>query len=292
MKVVGSISEVFFDFEEVVIFTQFSNTASFVDDVLVPYAEAYQIILNAAFQSSQDATKINNLINWLLKIDNSDWIPPAILFLTNHKTDTVVVEKFFEKLERLAASMFIRRLSVNERLDRYSKILTAIENKENLYPGKSLLDLSPKEILDTLAVISGDVYLMPIRPRTYLLLRLDSFISDKAAVYDNRILSVEHVLPQTVDGNQYWKNHWPDEDVRAEWTHKLGNLLLLSRRKNSQAQNYDFKTKKEKYFSSKAGISSFALTTKVLEYAEWTPEVVSKRQEEMIEAIREGWDWK
>ena len=36
--------------------------------------------------------------------------------------------------------------------------------------------------------------------------------------------------------------------LREKYTHRIGNLVLLPRRKNSEAQNYDFDVKKQKYF--------------------------------------------
>ena len=131
---------------------------------------------------------------------------------------------------------------------------------------------------------------MSKRPRTYLLLRLDSWISDHAAEYDHKILTVEHVLPQTVDPESEWSRVWPEEEVRDSWVHKLGNLLLLSRRKNSQAQNYDFLIKKDKYFKGRGGVSTFAITTTVLDQEEWTQEFVEKRQGELVETAKSHWD--
>jgi hypothetical protein len=52
----------------------------------------------------------------------------------------------------------------------------------------------------------------------------------------------------------------------AEWVDPIANLVLLSRRKNSEANNYDFETKRTKYFqSAKTGVANFALTTQVLD---------------------------
>ena len=73
------------------------------------------------------------------------------------------------------------------------------------------------------------------------------------------------------------------------YVHRLGNLALLSRRKNAQAQNFDFDDKKQKYFSSDKGISPFVLTTQVLQQREWTPQVVSKRQELALAKLSELW---
>ena len=46
--------------------------------------------------------------------------------------------------------------------------------------------------------LDGNIYELTPRRRNYLILRLDSFISDGAATYDPTILTIEHVLPQTV----------------------------------------------------------------------------------------------
>ncbi|HEU4784996.1 MAG TPA: HNH endonuclease family protein, partial [Ktedonobacterales bacterium] len=71
--------------------------------------------------------------------------------------------------------------------------------------------------------------------------------------------------------------------------HRLGNLALLTREKNRQAYNYDFATKKRSYFAMKDGISPFVLTTQVLQEHEWTPEVVERRQNELIAHLRKLW---
>ena len=53
-------------------------------------------------------------------------------------------------------------------------------------------------------------------------------------------------MPQSVKSGSGWERAFPDEDVRKEQTHRLGNLVLLSRQKNSGASNLDFREKKEK----------------------------------------------
>ena len=91
------------------------------------------------------------------------------------------------------------------------------------------------------------------------------------------------------DGSQ-WAKWWPDPEERAQWVHKIGNLLPLAKRTNSQAQNYDFDLKKDKYFRGKAGVAAYALTTQVLMYPEWKPEIVKARQDELIKVYRKNWD--
>jgi len=261
----------------------------FIDEVLVPYAEAYGVIRSAAYESAADAARVNRPLEWLLRIDNFDWMPPAIVYLDRHGNDEELLARFLTSLERLAASMFVRRCGINERVDRYGRLIAAITGSGDLWEEESPLMLSSPERNATLEALDGDIYRIA-RTRAYILLRLDSWLADAGATYDHTVITVEHVLPQTVDEESEWARIWPEDDERAAWVHRLGNLVLLSRHKNSSAQNYPFAVKKEKYFSSgTAGMSPFALTTSVLKETEWTPAVVAQRQKEYLETLRKGW---
>jgi hypothetical protein len=121
-----------------------------------------------------------------------------------------------------------------------------------------------------------------------LLLRLDSLLADHGATYEHKLLSIEHVLPQTPAIGSVWLSWFPDTLEREAWTHKLANLVLLSRQKNIQAQNYDFEKKKKEYFQ-KGGVTTFAVTSQVLSRAEWTPAVLELRQSELIGKLRTEW---
>lgn len=260
----------------------------FIDEILCPYGDAYQTILSASYESTQNAQLINDAIEWLLKIDNVDWIPPSILFLKKNTDKSEVLAKYFNDLERLTASMFVRRCVINKRIDRFGKVVQAIENDDDLWGENSPLQLTEDEKTATISVLEGDVYLSR-KTRSYILQRLDSWLADSAALYQHKIITVEHVLPQTVEPGSEWEATWPDEATREQWVHKVGNLLLLSRKKNSSAQNYDFAKKKQKYFESKSGVSTFAITTSVLDKNEWTPESVEVRQKELMNLLISGW---
>jgi hypothetical protein len=81
-----------------------------------------------------------------------------------------------------------------------------------------------------------------------------------------------------------------NEEQRAQWTHRLGNLVLLNRTKNAEAQNYDFSKKKDKYFTSPSGVPTFALTTQVLHTPEWTPDLVKERHGRLVDSLVKEWD--
>ena len=277
------------EFREYVLMAE-DNSIDLIDGVIRPYADAYQVISEAAYESTEGTDEVNDHLRWLLRIDNSDWVPPALVYMKKHSEEPAKLARFFNHLERLAGSMFIRRHGVNERIDRYSKLLTTLEAGDGLWDADSHLMLSDEEKEKTVEALKGDIYLMNKRLRTYVLLRLDSWVADRGATYDHKRLTVEHVLPQTVTEGGEWEKTWPDEEKRKSWVHKLGNLLLLTRNKNSSASNWDFDIKKTKYFQTKGGVSSFAITTTVIEKDEWTEAVVSARQDEMIGKLKMGWN--
>src|SRR5262249_18728022 len=124
-----------------------------------------------------------------------------------------------------------------------------------------------------------------IRP-PHVLLRLDALLSDGEAKYDYEVVSIEHVLLQNPDPNGEWVQRFPDPADREEVVQRLGNLLLLSHRKNSSASNYDFDTKKKKYFKSQNKVSPFALTTQVLNGKAWNADVIRRRQGDLLGRLK------
>ena len=201
---------------------------------------------------------------------------------------------FFKQLERLAACMMIMRYGINDRLDRYAEILQALEDSADDTALAAKLELTEAEKRKTFTNLNGNLYELT-KVRAYVLLRLDTMLSGGGAVYDYPIVTIEHVLPQNPSKGSTWLDWFPDEAVREGWVHRLANLVLLSRKKNSEAQNFDFDTKKETYFKSEKGVSPFVLTTQVLAQSEWTPAFLQTRQETLLEKLKniwalEGWD--
>ena len=268
-----------------------STAIDFIENTLEPYADAYSAIKNSQYIGTSGVDEVNDILRWLNRIDNSDWVPVAMLYYVKHKNDANAMNQFLRKLERLAAYMRATSWDVSHRIERYAKVLDDIENATGTGYGSSI-ELTATEIAEFLDRLNSDIYKMVSNKRNYLILRLDSFVSDGAAKYDSKVLTIEHVLPQTIAPGSKWEANWPIAAERDQWLHKIGNILPLSKRKNSQAQNYEFDVKKEKYFKGKSGTASYALTSQVLSYSEWTPAVVKNRQEELNEVYKRNWDLK
>lgn len=261
-----------------------------ISEVLEPYTHAYMVARNEEYVATKNAEAVNVLLKWLNRIDNSDWLPPAILFLAQKGNDSDYTLWFFRKLERLAAHLHACAKNINQRIERYASVLEALEKPHSMAAPLAAIELTESEKAEMLEALNGKIYELTARRRNYLILRLDSFISDGAASYNPTVLTIEHVLPQTVKEGSEWAMQWPDVDQRKEWVHRIANLVPLTQKRNSQALNYDFEKKKNAYFGGSKGVSSYILTTQVLKIPQWTPLIVQQRQAELWQVFAEQWE--
>lgn len=265
-----------------------------IDDILEPYSEAYTILVNRKYVATKNAESINQYLFWLNKIDNSDWMPTAIKFMAEHKNEPDYVLWFIRKLERLASYLHITAKDINHRIERYKTILEEMEMNPDHNINDPLLsvELSNKEKKEFANVLDGEIYKLTAIRRNFVILRLNSFVSDGAAKFDfePNILTIEHVLPQTVATGSEWEGWWPNIEERETWINRIANLVPLTRKKNSEAQNFDFSKKKDIYFRGKNGTTTYPLTTQVISESTWTPSIVGNRQMELLKKFKECWE--
>lgn len=278
------------EFEEYVLKTV--SPEQLIDDYLVPYTNAYVQLKNCEFTATHHADEVNGLLFWLNKTNNSDWMPPAIKFLAEHPNDSEYVLWFIRKLERLASYLLVTAQDVNHRVDRYKWLLVEMESRPDSTLADPLrnIELTDWEKEQFQQTLDGEIYTMTAQRRNYIIQRLDSFMSDGGASYNQKLFTIEHVLPQHPPVHGSWLELWPDEQERKYWLNRIANLVPLTRQRNSAAQNYGFATKKKKYFQSKGGTSSYVLTTQVINEPVWTPDVVKKRQAMLSDVFAEKWE--
>ncbi|CAM2932279.1 DUF262 domain-containing protein [Skermania piniformis] len=258
----------------------------FIDDLLLPYALAFERTIERDFKGTQWAP-VNDWLKRLSMIDNKDWRPAALWALKHHADDPAFLTEFLGKLERLAATFLLRREYTTPRITRYLDLLRDLKNGQGLAANAFVLTDQEKD--ESREAVGGEVYRMQAERARYVLLRLDDLLTKgSGATYDHSVISIEHVLPQNPAAGSEWETLFTAEQ-RKEWTHRLGNLLLLNRRKNSQARNYDFTKKKSRYFTTSDGSAVFALTTQVVGYDQWTPEAVTARQTELTKLLIDEW---
>ncbi len=132
-------------------------------------------------------------------------------------------------------------------------------------------------------VVSDKIY--GRRFARYVLYKLDYLYGNSDKINVPSVITVEHILPQTPKDDSQWKIDFIDVE-REEWTHKIGNLVLISRRKNSSQGRKDYEDKKTKYF--KNNIELFRNSLRVFNtYAKWTPSEIRANQQEVLEKIKQ-----
>jgi hypothetical protein len=269
--------------------TPFKGDAGcFVSDILEPIVDAWILLGNTEAVEKQFGLDAAKAVRSLGRIDNKDWMPAALLRLWRQSPgDGPAVAKFLIDLERLAYFLFITRQDVNYRIARFAAIMDEFEPRPGKAAPSSGLALSEEEQREFINDLSGELYLKQ-RVCKPVLLRLDEALASRGASYDQTV-SIEHVLPQTVESGSEWAKLFPNEAQRLEWTHCLANLVLLTRRINTRASNWDFEKKKKEYFASKDGSSPFVLTQGVLQTDSWSIEHLKQRQQKLIGDLSKVW---
>jgi len=268
-----------------------NSSQYFIDDTLCRYAKAFYKIQKPYDEANRLVDQLKCIFAWLNKITHFDWLPPAIAYLAIPDLDTSSLVQFFTDLERLAAGLMILGINNNARFRRYGQLLELIEKGQfaKLFEFNSPLQLTLLEQNKIINILNGDLYLMN-RFSRYVLLRLDTELSGSGASYNHDIITIEHVLPQSPSPGSNWEKLFPSKEEREKkYLHCLGNLVLLARSKNSQAQNYDFEYKKKVYFTRDNNTSPFALTTLVLMEEEWNPKVIEEQQIKLMNVLKYTW---
>ncbi|MEO6051501.1 MAG: DUF262 domain-containing HNH endonuclease family protein [Pyrinomonadaceae bacterium] len=223
------------------------------------------------------------LIDSLQRVSHDEWIPPLLAFL-NIGVQGLSQVDFISLLERITIQNWVRRLGRGKRVTVYFRIINDINQKNSADDIVNNIEKFANND-EFVSFISGDVYGMDYAKA--VLLRIEKEIVDDSVVKEfTGLISLEHVLPQSLS-DPYWISRFIPEQHKL-LVHKLGNLTLLSGKKNSAAQNYDFEKKKKVYLERGRKVS-FDLTQDVCKESEWTEGVIKKRQEELVKKAQEIW---
>lgn len=136
----------------------------------------------------------------------------------------------------------------------------------------------------------------------YLLFEYDQYLKEKGKQSDGKLtwhglaesksdkVTVEHIFPVT-HSNEYWQSRFDSlsNKSRSYLTHSLGNLIPLSRSKNSSLQNDSF----DKKCNRGNGVGYFngcASENVIASYDEWTPREIIDRGMILLRFIEKRWN--
>ena len=258
---------------------------SFID-YLKNIADVY---MDKILEPSLDLNDLVEKNNYKVTIDMmrrfvpfSDWIPLLLAFHQKFNSD-VHLGKFSQKLENKVIFEWTIGYSATERITSLNKIIKIIDDAKKPDDVIEKLGIPSKEDKETFLRMIDNSQIYDIyqgKLVKYLLLRLDKDFWDMENFtgYPGTV-TVEHVLPQNPASDSNWMSKF-NEKQRLEWTNRLGNLVLLSGRKNSRAQNFDFVRKKLVYNGERG--TSFKITREMSKYSDWKVTDLKNRQQELV----------
>jgi len=242
------------------------------------YKEYYEKLFDN-FHLTKDFELCNYLTLMQKGFEGDSWIAPLLKYYDKFKDENLI--DFVKALGNKFANDWLVGLSPTKRLENMNSIIKAIETEtsNNLLSHDSL-KLDNKDLLE---VLEGNIY--GKRGARYIMLKLDLLYAGHAQRFIiPDTISIEHILPRTPKDNSQWKIDFTDVE-REEWTNKLGNLVLISRKKNSSQGNKDYADKQKNYF--KKNIDMFANSLRVLKnYPTWTLLDLKKNHQEVSSIIK------
>jgi uncharacterized protein with ParB-like and HNH nuclease domain len=243
------------------------------------YKEVYDNLI--LLKDSQLSNDFKNLITIMqIGLPSDDWVPSLMYYYKKFGKEDLT--KFLKKLEYKFVGDWILQFTSTQRIENMNKILKQIELNST---SSDLLEKDELFMVDKQALREIlDKNLYGRRFARYILLKYEYLESDNTVhLADYKTISVEHILPQTPSPTSKWVEDF-DTEQRQFWTHKLANLVLISKRKNSSLSNLDFERKREKYLQKRidvfTGSKIFILTAD-----KWTHEVLAARQEKMLDLL-------
>ena len=207
------------------------------------------------------------------------WIAPLLRYYDKFRKQNLL--GFVRKLNDKFASDWIAGLTPTSRLINMNKIIDEIDKTDDSSEllNKDCLAINQQEITDFL---EADMY--GKRPTRYILLLLNYLYQSHEQQFNTpKTISIEHILPQNPENDSQWVKDFNDEQ-RQKWTNKLGNLIILSRRKNSSQSNKDFAEKQQKYFKGNVELGRSA---QIMACQTWTVSDVEKNHKEALDKLKE-----
>ncbi|WP_430907034.1 DUF262 domain-containing protein [Maribacter sp. 2-571] len=261
-------------------------------DIIEEFKTHFDVVFSGNNYHLDNSWAFDNLISIMQDTTLSDiWIPPLLAY-RKHFGDNKILE-FLRLLDNKFSGDWMAKETPTTRIEAMNTIIKRIENASKL-KGVSLDEKTNALFEDSVFTFNKATFLWQIETNTvygrrfarYILRKIDYLLQgplhqEKRTDYNQ--MSVEHILPQTPKDNSQWINDFSTEE-REEWTHKLGNLVLISRRKNSGQGRLEFQQKKEKYF--KSSIESFPNSIKIMQQPQWTINELKKNHSQLITEIK------
>lgn len=247
------------------------------------YKKHYEQLFDNDNYNLTNSFELFNYLNLMQRGFEADfWVAPLLRYYEKFKTELLI--NFIKALDNKFANDWLIGYTPTERIENVNSIIQAIDdaNSAKSILSNDCLNLDKKDLEETL---KGNIY--GKRGARYILLKLDLLFHGHTTKTEMpETISIEHVLPQNPDINSKWNSDFTVAE-KEEWTNKLGNLVLISRRKNSAQGNRDYSDKKERYF--KNNVELFSNSVRIYnQYPTWALLDLKDNHEKVLTRIKQG----
>lgn len=276
---------------------QFTKGRDRTDELLNNLVKYSTIYHDLRFPREPIVIESDNLIDFLdnLKILNAKTFYPLILAMyqvNDSNSETFYEDKDIESVLEVIENYVFRNLTVCGRTANATEKFMG-ETALQVYCGalKTVDDICRvinKEIVSDEEFQAAFRELGKQRKEVirYILRKLNQEIScgNEEINMDNNKVQLEHIMPSN---NSKWNI---DDEIHSEYLWRLGNLTLLSGKKNAEASNNLFKEKVELYKTSKIDLNeTIWKDSRGKERKQWTERDIQDRQNLFAELAIKAW---
>lgn len=251
------------------------DTFNFIDKFRRHYVE----IFDSSHYELSNSFELNNLLVIMKAGFESDfWVAPLLKYYDKFASHQLI--DFVKSLDNAFAYDWLVGLTPTSRIENVNYWMENIESKTS----EEVIYLLRNHIDQSELALELDKKIYGRKSAKYLMLKLDSILHGHTTKLDfPGTISIEHILPQTPKVDSQWlKDFTAEEHDYAK--DRLGNLVLISRRKNSSQNNRDYADKKQKYFQG--NIELFSNSIRIFQqFDTWTNADFSKNHADVKNKI-------
>ncbi len=244
------------------------------------YLKLYKQLFDSSNYDLTGDFKFDNLLKVMSTgLPSSDWIPPLLRYYD--KFGKTRLYDFLLALDNKFSADWVTQETPTARIEAMNTVIKKIDED-----GATADDVFSSGCLnindaDLKRMLEGKIY--GRRFARYILLKLDYLFQNHDQKMHFETLSVEHILPQNPETESQWAADF-SEDERSKVTDTLGNLVLITRRKNTSQGRLDYSDKKKRYFEK--NIDTCPNSLRILQnYDQWTPVQLSANHNETINRL-------
>lgn len=271
---------------------------------LLRYARLFEKLL--VCQSGLKSKKLDDCLYRLMRLEIAVTRPFLMEVLRLNQDDELTVDDVLQIFLITENYLFRRNIcdvpasALNKIFLNLNREILRYDNTANNYVKKFIYALLskkesgrfPNDIEFTKALAAKQVYQMRGKNKVYLFERFENYgtveTKDVYTLWDNKIYTIEHIMPQHLNPAWIEALGVNAEDIHATWLHRLANLTLTGY--NPSLSNNTFAEKRD----AKDGgykVSGLKMNQKIAKKQSWGLPELEERNKEMIALATEIWSY-